>query len=309
MLEVRHLTYRYNNHSDFELDVPHWSVKPGSRVAVIGRSGSGKTTFLKALAGLIQPSSGEILWQDQRVKGAKERLVPGNDKIKLVLQDFGQDPHLPVVENLRRYILEHDDNERADRISRWLEQLGLEELGERKTLHLSGGQLQRVALAQSLLAEPEVLLLDEPFSNLDPIHKQRFIPALRQLFENEVTTTISVLHDPIDALRIADHIVVFGKGKILEEGLAADIYRNPKHLETVRLFGTVNVIDPEDAERWLTIKPNKSLIEGKYWFRPEEHRLTDLKTDYTHFRTFPTSSGNWSEVQVGNELLVISGSE
>ncbi len=309
MLVVQNLTYSYATDGEFKLNIPNWSCPQGARVAIVGQSGSGKTTFLKALAGLIQPDSGDISWLDERVKGAKERLVPGNDKIKLVQQDFGQDPHLKVVENLRKYILEHDDGERAKRVSRWLEELGLEKLGDRKTLHLSGGQLQRVALAQSLLAEPEVLLMDEPFSNLDPINKHKFIPALRYLFENERTTTISVLHDPVDALRIADSIVVFKDGEIIEQGTAEQVFHHPKNLETVRLFGTVNTLDVDTAKKWFTPFLDKPLVEGKYWFRPQEHNLADLNEDYEIIRSFPTAVSNWVEIEVNGKLLVLSESE
>lgn len=275
-------------------------------MAIVGRSGSGKTTFLKCLAGLLQPNGGDILWANEKVKGAKERLVPGNETIKLVRQDFGQDPHLSVVENLRKYILSHEDEERAVRISKWLEELALEELGHRKALQLSGGQLQRVALAQSLLAEPEVLLMDEPFSNLDPIHKHEFIPALRNLFEQEKMTTISVLHDPIDALRFADELVVFKEGRIIESGKAESLFHNPKSLETVRLFGVVNIISPEENQQWLGGKLVKSEVEGKLWFRPHEVKLADVKVAYQKERSLPVADGRWIEIRIDQRLLMVS---
>lgn len=306
MLEVRDLKYAYSEESEFRLRVPKWSCPAGSRLAIVGRSGSGKTTFLKCLAGLLQPDKGEILWKDEKVKGAKERLVPGNDTIKLVRQDFGQDPHLSVVENLRKYILSHEDEERASRIKRWLEELSLEELGNRKALQLSGGQLQRVALAQTLLAEPEVLLMDEPFSNLDPIHKHEFIPSLRVLFEKENMTTISVLHDPVDALRFADEIVVFKCGEIIESGPAEELYHHPKTLETARLFGVVNVLTEEENQDWLNGMISKPKVEGKLWFRPNEVSLSDVKGSYKIERSLPVASGQWIEIRLDQRLLIVS---
>lgn len=306
MLVVQDLKYTYSSSESFHLNVPKWECSEGGRVAIVGKSGSGKTTFLKCLAGLLQPNSGTISWKDERVKGADERLVPGNDRIKLVHQDFGQDPHMKVVENLRKYILQHDDEDRASRIQKWLNELDIEELESRKTVQLSGGQLQRVALAQTLLAEPEVMLMDEPFSNLDPIHKQEFIPSLRRLFDRESTTLISVMHDPMDALQMADRVVVFSEGQILEEGTPEQLLNSPKYLETVRLFGTVNVI-PEAAYKAMfgdkNIHPS---IDGFRWFRPNEMKLNELLVNYKNIRRLPMPGDTWHEVEVNGTAIVLS---
>lgn len=306
MLEVRNLQYHYSDETEFALDVPSWSCSEGARVAIVGRSGSGKTTFLKCLAGLLQPGEGEILWRDERVKGAEERLVPGNDKIKLVRQDFGQDPHMKVVENLRKYILSHDDDARADRIKKWLNELEISNLEQRKAKHLSGGQLQRVALAQTLLAEPEVLLMDEPFSNLDPVHKHDFIPALRELFAKEKMTTISVMHDPVDALRIADQIVVFQDGQIIESGTSEEIFRNPKNLETARLFGLISVLSVEQNNAFFNHPLDKVVLDDKVWFRPNEVVLSNVKAKYTVQRKLPMPGANWIEIEIDGKLIVVS---
>lgn len=306
MLKVTDLTFQYANHGEFVLDVPSWECAKGERVAIIGRSGSGKTSFLKCLAGLLQPNSGAIHWLDERIQGADERLVPGNDKIKLVHQNFDQDPHLKVVENLRKYILSLDDEERASKINNWLQQLNIEELEQRKTLLLSGGQLQRVALAQTLLAEPEVMLMDEPFSNLDPIHKSDFIPALRSLFEDEEVTTIAVLHDPADALRIADRVVVFKDGQIVEEGSASELYHQPKTLETVQLFGWANILTVEEDRAYFNHELQKPLVEGKRWFRPNERSTGDLKVDFVIERELPVSGFSLVEVRVSEKLLLLA---
>ncbi len=306
MLSVENLVFSYPSESAFTLDVPSWKSVEGARIAVVGRSGSGKTTFLKCLAGLLQPKTGEIVWKDERVPGAKERLVPGNDKIKLVQQDFGQDPHVKVVENLRKYILSHDDSSRAKRIDRWMRQLEIGELEDRKTLQLSGGQMQRVALAQALLAEPEVLLMDEPFSNLDPIHKNEFIPALRALFEKDQVTTISVLHDPVDALRIADHIVVFRDGKIIEEGDTRAIFFEPQNLETLKLFVIVNILEPEEYQSIFQKDFDKPLIEGMAWFRPAERKVEELQVSFETKNLLPTPDCNWREIVIDDKLYILS---
>lgn len=306
MLVVQNLTYAYTSSESFQLDVPEWECPEGGRVAIVGKSGSGKTTFLKCLAGLLQPDSGTIRWKDERVKGADERLVPGNDRIKLVHQDFGQDPHMKVVENLRKYILQHDDEARADRIQKWLNELAIEELGSRKTVQLSGGQLQRVALAQTLLAEPEVMLMDEPFSNLDPIHKQEFIPSLRRLFDRESTTLISVMHDPMDALQMAERVVVFSDGRILEEGTPEELLNAPKFLETVRLFGAVNVLPEAEYTALFGEQAAHPTIDGFRWFRPNEMKLDNLVKDYHLIRRLPMPGETWLELEVDETILVVS---
>lgn len=306
MLQVEQLLFHYQSEPSFQLDIPRWECQIGESIAIVGRSGCGKTTFLKCLAGLLQPTSGNVYWKSDRVRGADERLVPGNDRIKLVRQDFGQDPHLKVVENLRKYILQHDDEERSGRIQRWLSELMIEDLHSRKTIQLSGGQVQRVALAQTLLAEPEVLLLDEPFSNLDPVNKQEFIPSLRRLFENENTTLISVLHDPLDALRMADRIVVFDGGRIIEEGSPNQLLHQPKYLETVRLFGTVNIMEIEEYIKYFSAEMPHSLVEGKVWFRPHEITLSDLRFDVKVERNIYMPQGEWVEIEIGQRSFILS---
>lgn len=305
MLQIENLTFSPSQ-SDFRLNVPQWSCSAAERIAIVGRSGSGKTTFLKLLAGLLQPETGSIEWRGKRVKGADERLVPGHDTIKLVQQDFGQDPHLKVIENLRKYILSHDDDERAERIGAWLDRLEISELGQRQARHLSGGQLQRVALAQTLLASPEVMLMDEPFSNLDPLLKNEFIPALRALFAEEEVTLITVMHDPMDALRMANRIVVFHDGEIIEDGNGEDLYLRPQKMETVRLFGMANSLSDAQAKAWFENPDRLHKTEGIYWFRPYEMTTENLIVPFEIERSFPKDGKRWSEVSIDGTPLIFS---
>lgn len=239
-LSIRHLSKSYDSHvalHDFSLELAR-----GEFLSIVGESGSGKSTLLRMIAGLITQSGGEVLLEEKLIENPSQKLVPGYDEIKLIHQDYQLFPNSTVEENISRPLLQYDAKYRAQRVNRLMSQLGLESYKDRLPRQLSGGQQQKVAIAQALAVEPEVLLLDEPFSHLDAIQKRKLIFELKELLKEMGTTVIFVTHDLDDALRLTDSLLILQKGKVVQKGNSKVLCEHPKSRYVARLFSPINQI-------------------------------------------------------------------
>ncbi len=214
----------------------------GEFLSIVGESGSGKSTLLRIAAGLMTQSSGEVWLGDQQIQNPKQKLVAGYDEIKLIHQDYHLFPNATVEENISRPLMNFDPEYKKLRMKRLLEQLGLEKYKDRLPRQLSGGQQQKVAIAQALAVEPEVLLLDEPFSHLDTIQKHKLIFELKDVLRESGTTVIFVTHDLDDALRLTDSVLILQKGKVIQKGNSQDLCEHPKTRYVAQLFSPINLI-------------------------------------------------------------------
>ncbi|WP_111672013.1 ABC transporter ATP-binding protein [Algoriphagus litoralis] len=217
-------------------------LKRGELIAIVGESGSGKSTLLRIMAGLEMQSSGAVLLNGQPIENPAQKLIPGYDEIKLIHQDFQLNPNSTVTENISRPLIQYDKGYSKDRLVSLLFEFGLEGLKDRFPRQLSGGQQQKVAIAAALAVEPEVLLLDEPFSSLDPIQKHKLITELKELFLEMGTTVVFVTHDLDDALRLTDNLIILQKGKVVQKGGSQELCEHPKTRYVARLFSTINLI-------------------------------------------------------------------
>ena len=243
---LRALTKSYDSQialQDFNLE-----LSKGEFVSIIGESGSGKSTLLRIAAGLLTQSLGEVLLVGKKIESPAEKLVPGYDEIKLIHQDYQFFPNTTVEENITRPLLNFEEGYRKQRVSHLLDRLGLTAYKDRLPKQLSGGQQQKVAIAQALAVEPEVLLLYEPFSHLDAIQKRKLIQELKELLREIGTTVIFVTHDLDDALWLTDSLVVLQKGKITQKGNSKALCEQPKSKYVARLFSSINALtDREQA--------------------------------------------------------------
>ena len=219
------------------------SVRPGEIVALLGQSGCGKTTLLRLAAGVERPSEGRVLLDGREVSAPGAFVEPEHRGIGFVFQDYALFPHLSIIENVC-FGLRGDRAAEAQRVAmRALDRVGLAYLGESYPHMLSGGEQQRVALARAIAPRPGVLLMDEPFSNLD----RRLRDAVREetaaLLRETGATAMIVTHDPEDAMRIADRIVLMRAGSIVQMGSAEDLYRRPNSLFAARFFCDFNEIE------------------------------------------------------------------
>ena len=235
----------------------------GRRLALAGESGAGKSTLLQCIAGLVQPTGGEIRFAGRRVKGPQEVLVPGHEGI-VYLSQKSDLPHSLRVEQVLRYANKRPAAEAAA----VYEVCRITHLLPRRTDQLSGGEQQRVALARLLLSGPRLLLLDEPFSNLDRVHKQQLQTILREVGEELDITCLLVSHDPTDTLPWAEEMLVLQQGRLVQQGPPEQVYRQPVNEYTAALFGDYNRLHGPDL-RALLATPRRRLPGPVLLLRPE----------------------------------------
>lgn len=223
-------------------------IKQGTHVAVIGESGCGKSTLLDITYGLLQAKKGQVLWNDEELTGPDHHLVPGHPMMKYVPQEFDLMPFTSVFQNVGEHLsLQLDD--RVGRILELLDVVDMSDLKDRKVKTLSGGQKQRVAIAKALAQEPQLLLLDEPFSHIDNFRKNAL---RRKLFDYLKAKNISCMvatHDSDDVLSFCDKTVVMKEGEVVDFRNTTSVYEKPKNLYCASLFDEVNLIPKE----WLQV--------------------------------------------------------
>jgi ABC-type sugar transport system ATPase subunit len=245
---------------NFALEDINFTQKRFQKIALIGETGSGKSTLLKTIAGFIQPKSGEIIFEGKKVMGPDWQLVAGEKGIAYLSQHFELRNNYRMEELLlyANELTQEDANE-LYKICR------IDHLMKRNSYELSGGEKQRVALARLLVSKPQLLILDEPYSNLDLIHR-----AILKLVVEDVCTRFEITcmmtsHEPADVLPWADKILVLQQGKIIQKGTAKDVYKKPVSEYAAALLGDYNlikkqIIRPEDI---IITKEKENAICGK----------------------------------------------
>ncbi len=226
VLELQNLSRAYAN--ELAVNNVSLSVRNGELLTFLGPSGCGKTTMLRMMAGLERPTSGEIRIAGQSVADSNGQFVPAEKRdVGLVFQDFALFPHMTVAENIGFGLADLPTAEQETRIDEMLELVGLTDHRNKRPGALSGGQQQRVALARSLAPEPDVLLLDEPFSNLDVRLRVQMREEVRDILKEAGVTAISVTHDQEEALSISDRVAIMNDGKIEQVGKPEAVFENP----------------------------------------------------------------------------------
>jgi iron(III) transport system ATP-binding protein len=252
----------------FRLHPVSFQLEQGVRLAIAGETGSGKSTLLKMIGGLVQPASGHILFNQERVPGPEEQLIPGHKGIAYLSQHYELRNNYTVFD-LLDYGSELEPAE-AQMLFRICE---IDHLLQRKTNSgLSGGEKQRIALAKLLATKPRMLLLDEPFSNLDALHRKSIKQVLHNISAQLKITTILVSHDAADTLSWANHIMVLRGGRLIQAGTPQTIYHQPAQPYVAGLFGTCNLLQ----QTWLLQHlPMASHLPAAslYMIRPEAVRV------------------------------------
>jgi len=204
------------------------SVHEGEILTLLGPSGCGKTTTLRLIAGLERPNGGEVALNGTAVSGPERFVEPEDRGVGVVFQEFALFPHLTAAENVAFGLETWDADERDERVANLLDLVGLEAQGDSYPDELSGGQQQRVALARSLAPEPDVLLLDEPFSNLDVDLRVQMREEVRRILKETGVTAISVTHDQEEAMSISDRVAVMNDGRIEQVGDPEQVFQQPE---------------------------------------------------------------------------------
>ena len=252
MLSVNKITVGYNEKP--VLKGISFTAEQGDRIVIVGESGCGKTTLLKTIAGQIQPTQGQILLEGEVIKGPNEQLVPGHSKIKLVNQDFGLDNFHSVEENIRLKLLQFNKEYITHRIEVLLKVTGLEKYSTQPANSLSGGQKQRLAIARALADEPEILLLDEPFNQLDYFLRQKIENYIDDYLKKHNITLIMVSHNGEETMRWGEQVLFFNNGKIARADSPIQFYNHPQNRKEAGFFGVVNTVFFES--RYVSFRPH-----------------------------------------------------
>ena len=251
----------------FLLSVQEWQAESGEIVALLGPSGSGKSTFLNILGARMVPDEGKV-WYGS-TPHIRVPLVPGHPRIKMVRQDFGQMPFKTVRDNLLEYAGIRSEASEDRAVRTWIKTLDLAPALTEKARGLSGGELQRLAIGQALIGRPGVLLLDEPFSHLDPYHKRRLQDMLRDWQQRSGATVVMVVHDVRDAMEWANRIDVMQDGSIVESGTPEQVYARPKTHAMAHAFGRINERPTFSVPADLATHPAAVVVDQTWYLRPE----------------------------------------
>jgi len=266
----------------------NFSLKSGSCVAIVGKSGAGKSSLLKVLAGLKSPNSGLVMYKNQVLMDPNSQLIPGHKEIKLVNQDFDLDLFHTVLENLRIKLSGYVEKVKESLCEELLQVMDLKDFSNKQAQYLSGGEQQRLALARALIVEPDILLLDEPFVHIDPTLRVRIERYVKEKVAQWSGAIVIVTHDGREAMSWADEIVYIKAGEIKRVDTPNNFYWNPNTIEEAEHFGQINQLVLENKR--IMFRPNafslvandgvlaalkRSRFLGSHvenWFLTEDHQ-------------------------------------
>ena len=237
IIQVEQVSKTFQNASSAALNKVSFALELGDILAIVGESGSGKTTLTRLIAGLETLDEGEIRLNDAVISSVSFHQPIEKRDIGMVFQEYALFPHFTVYKNIS-YGIPNDAKQR-ETVQEVLKLVGLEGYEQRYPHQLSGGQQQRVALARSLAPKPKVLILDEPFSNLDVILREKLRNDIAAILRKTKTTAIFVTHDIKDALAISDQLIVLQKGNVLQAGKTKDVFQNPADTYVRLLFENI----------------------------------------------------------------------
>lgn len=282
------------NHVDFD-------IHAGKITAIIGESGSGKSTLLKLIYGLLEPNSGEIRYNGWLVPTRKDKLIPGHDAMKLVSQGFDDlNFYAKVWDNIASQLPNTNLDFKKSRTEEMLIRLKIDHLAQQRVADLSGGERQRVAIARALVNDPEVLLMDEPFNQVDAAFRDGLQQDIRHIVDELGLTVILVSHDPAEVLAMSDMLIVMKQGEIVDSGIPEVLYYEPKNPYTALLLAKSNILD-SDQSRILKIEHTSQQIAiHQEWIETTIASKSNLWIKNIRFRGF------YKEYVVGNDSISLN---
>lgn len=238
MLSVKKLAFEIEGKK--LLNGINFDVKRGAILGVLGKSGSGKSTLLKSIAGLIEYQRGSVSVDNDYVKKPSEKLIPGHEHIKIVRQDNPLFPNISLAENIAYPLRHYQKSYQKSRLNKLLRLTGIKAVASQLPRNVSEGEQQRAIIATALALEPKVLLLDEPFSNLDRENKIRLKNEIRDIVTEEQMACVFVTHDIDDVFGNADELAILKKGRISQRGIPEKVYKFPKSKYEGKITGALN---------------------------------------------------------------------
>jgi len=280
MLDIQNISFSYTEKT--VINNVSFTINKGQNIAIIGESGCGKSTLLKLIYGLYDLNEGRIFYEEKPVLGPKYNLIAGMPYMKYLAQDFDLSPYETVAENVGKFLSNGFANMKKLRVQELLEMVEMEQFSNVKAKFLSGGQQQRVALVRVLALEPELILLDEPFSQIDAFRKNALRRNLFRYLKQKQITCILATHDSTDALSFADEAIVMRNGEIIIKDNPIEIYKKPSSKYVASLFGEVNEISTHLLK--LTDDQNEKLLVYPHQLIMVENSDLEVKIRRTYFR-------------------------
>ncbi len=295
MLSVDKISFSYSG--DKTISDISFSIEKGECLAIVGESGCGKSTLLKLIYGLHDLDDGNIFWNGGVVLGPRFNLIPGMDNMKYLAQDFDLMPYITVAENVGKFLSNIHQKSKKARIAELLALVEMSDFADIKAKYLSGGQMQRVAIARVLALEPELILFDEPFSHIDTFRKNSLRRKVISYLKHREITCIIASHDRDDILGFSDQTLVLKNGKLVAFGPTKLVYRDRSIKYVASLFDDVNCLSSSllnlpGVERQLYIYPYElKVVENsnlevevvRSFFRGNGYLIESITQDQTIF--------------------------
>lgn len=295
LLEINNLFFSYSEEKPLFQNM-NLKFDSGKIIALAGESGCGKSTLLSLIYGLLNWESGEIIFEGKKTFGPKANLVPGEPEMKYVAQNFDLMPYATVAENVGKFLSNSNLTKKKETINELLDVVGLTEFASILPKYLSGGQQQRVAIARALSVLPKLLVLDEPFSNLDFSRKIELRERLfRYVKQNNISLIIST-HEIQDILPWLDQMVILKQGRLIQNDHPKEIYKNPYNEYVAQLFGEVNIFSEEEKNEFNI---------SKFSYYPREIKISENGIAAEVLESRFAGSFYWNKLAAKNKEIII----
>lgn len=295
LLEINNLYFSHTQEKPLFQNL-NLRFEEGKIIALAGESGCGKSTLLSLIYGLLDWESGEIIFNGIPLLGPKGNLVPGEAEMKFVAQNFDLMPYATVAENVGKFISNINLNQKRETVTELLEVVGLQEFAHVLPKYLSGGQQQRVAIARALSVLPKMLILDEPFSNLDFPRKIELRERLFRYVKQHRISLIISTHELQDVMPWLDQIVILQDGRLIQNDGPEQTYRNPYNSYVAKLFGEVNIFNETEAADFRI---------SRSFYYPKEIKLTENGLEAEVLESRFAGTHYWNKIRVKDKELVM----
>lgn len=301
LLNISNLSKKYSDKADSAgLKSVSFSVRRNEITAIIGKSGSGKSTLLRLIYGLQEPDSGEIRFDGWRVLGPKEKLIPGHEKMRMVSQHFDDlNTFANVYDNVASRLSNEDLEAKESRTLQILKSLRIDHLRNQRLADLSGGEKQRVSIARALITQPEMLLMDEPFNQVDAAFRDQLQRDLKQIVDETGLTVILVSHDPSEVLGLAHQLVILKDGNLVGIGDPVSLYNNSPSRYIARMLAKSNILKANQIKHLGIKTEDECFAIHPEWLKVEANENGNFEVDVVLFRGF------YEELVIRNENLYL----
>ncbi len=295
LLEINDLYFSYSKEKPL-FEGLNLSLEEDRIIALAGESGCGKSTLLSLIYGLLDWQGGDIIFKGRKLMGPKGNLVPGEPDMKFVAQHFDLMPYATVAENVGKFISNINLKKKKETVTKLLEVVGLEDFAHTLPKYLSGGQQQRVAIARALSVMPKLLVLDEPFSNLDFPRKIGLREKLFRYVKQHHISLIISTHELQDIIPWLDQIVVLKNGKTVQDGTPEEIFRNPESPYVAELFGEVNIFSGKEMSEYGL---------QKFAYYPKDIKMTRNGHPAEILESRFAGSHYWNKIRMKDKELIV----